>query len=78
MAKPTDPQADVLVAGSVAIDLSCDYAGSKKGSTPQLHTSNPTTIGQSIGGVGHNVALAAHRASGHGRVKLCTLIGDDM
>ena len=76
---PADPRTDVLVAGSVAIDLSCDYDGSKKGdASPQPHTSNPSTITQSIGGVGHNVALAAHRASSHARVKLCSLVGDDV
>ncbi len=72
-------QTDVLVAGSVAIDLSCDYSKSKSGDiSPQLHTSNPATIDQSIGGVGHNVALAAHRASAEKGVKLCTLVGSDL
>ncbi|KAK4220117.1 Indigoidine synthase A like protein-domain-containing protein [Rhypophila decipiens] len=75
--------ADVLVAGSVALDLSCDYAGgvSKGGGkqvSPALHTSNPASISQSIGGVGHNVALAAHRVSEDGQVRLCSLVGDDI
>ncbi|GKT83193.1 IDGA domain-containing protein [Colletotrichum tofieldiae] len=63
---PKSGKADVLVAGSVAIDLSCDYhpLGDKKEVSPHMHTSNPACINQSIGGVGHNVALAAHRASG--------------
>jgi len=43
-----------------------------------LHTSNPAKISQSIGGVGRNVALAAHRVTSEGKVKLCTLIGDDL
>ena len=69
---------DVLVAGSIAVDLSCDYAGRKGSNSPELHTSNPAAISQSIGGVGHNVALAAHRASTKATVKLCSLVGDDV
>lgn len=45
---------------------------------PQSNTSNLASISQSIGGVGHNVALAAHRASEQVKVKLCSLIGDDV
>ncbi|EFX01566.1 indigoidine synthase a-like protein [Grosmannia clavigera kw1407] len=77
---PEVPQADILVAGSVAIDLSCDYV-SNNDSRPadlQLHVSNPAAIRQTVGGVGHNVALAAHRVSPSTRVKLCTLVGDDI
>ncbi|KAJ0160846.1 Pseudouridine-metabolizing bifunctional protein [Colletotrichum tanaceti] len=86
-AKPTAPakapkpsKADVLVAGSVAIDLSCDYhpLGDKKDVSPHMRTSNPARINQSIGGVGHNVALAAHRVSKDISVRLCSLIGDDV
>ncbi|KXJ95802.1 Indigoidine synthase A like protein-domain-containing protein [Microdochium bolleyi] len=76
----TSEKADIIVAGSVAVDLSCDYAsGSSDGSVaPNLHTSNPAQISQSIGGVGRNVALAAHRANSSSKVKLCSLIGDDL
>ncbi|KOS16684.1 Pseudouridine-metabolizing bifunctional protein [Escovopsis weberi] len=78
-APPGDARADILVAGSVALDLSCDYAGSKKGDLePRAHTSNPASITQSIGGVGHNVALAAHLASRQARVKLYSMVGDDV
>lgn len=71
--------ADVLVAGSVAVDLSCDYVGFKSSdTTPQPHTSNPAQISQSIGGVGHNVALAAHRASATPNVRFCSMVGDDV
>ncbi|EAQ93242.1 hypothetical protein CHGG_01477 [Chaetomium globosum CBS 148.51] len=77
-AKPQDPHpVDVLVAGSVALDLNCDYAGGKT-VTPALHTSNPSSISQSVGGVGHNIALAAHRISGDGKVRLCSMVGDDI
>ncbi|KAJ3580244.1 hypothetical protein NPX13_g319 [Xylaria arbuscula] len=73
-------QADILVAGSVAVDLSCDYTS---GNTvddpiPQLHTSNPSNISQSIGGVGRNVALAAHRANKNIKVCLCSMVGRDL
>ncbi|CAG9971383.1 unnamed protein product [Clonostachys byssicola] len=74
-----DKKTDILVAGSVAVDLSCDYAGPKSGDvSPQTATSNPAAISQSIGGVGHNVALAAHRASRNATVKLCSLVGEDV
>ncbi|KAI0203916.1 Indigoidine synthase A like protein-domain-containing protein [Astrocystis sublimbata] len=73
-------QADILVAGSVAVDLSCDYTGlnSPGDPIPQLHTSNPSQISQSIGGVGRNVALAAHRVNKHTKVRLCSMIGGDL
>lgn len=75
-----DAKADVLVAGGVAVDFSCDYTISDRsgGESPQLHTSNPASISQSIGGVGHNVALAALRACSQTRVKFCSMVGDDM
>ncbi|CAM1506953.1 Fc.00g065940.m01.CDS01 [Cosmosporella sp. VM-42] len=72
-------KADILVAGSVALDLSCDYSAPKSGDvSPVLHTSNPALISQSIGGVGHNVALAAHLVSTHARVRLCSMVGEDV
>lgn len=78
-APETQSKADILVAGSVAIDLSCDYSAPKSGEvSPALHTSNPSCISQSIGGVGHNVALAAHLVSQQARVRLCSMVGDDM
>lgn len=43
-----------------------------------METSNPGRINQSVGGVGHNVALAAHRVSADGAVKLCSMVGDDV
>ncbi|KAI0890028.1 Indigoidine synthase A like protein-domain-containing protein [Annulohypoxylon maeteangense] len=80
--KETDviSEADILVAGSVAVDLSCDYVGedSLDHPAPHLHTSNPAHIGQSIGGVGRNVALAAQRAMQSPKVRLCSMIGDDL
>ncbi|KAL3306400.1 carbohydrate kinase contains PfkB domain [Colletotrichum asianum] len=77
---PKSSKADVLVAGSVAIDLSCDYhpLGDVKEVSPHMHTSNPACINQSIGGVGHNVALAAHRVSKDVSVRLCSMVGDDV
>ncbi|RYP74588.1 hypothetical protein DL771_002854 [Monosporascus sp. 5C6A] len=76
----THPRADIMVAGSVAVDLSCDYTGQNAASdpSPQPHTSNPAQISQSIGGVGHNVALAAHRVSENTKVQLCSMVGDDI
>jgi len=71
---------DILVAGSLAIDLSCDYsplAGeSTTTTTPVPQTSNPAVIGQSLGGVGHNVAIAASRVGSS--VLFCSVVGDDL
>ena len=78
---PTDEhaKADILVAGAVALDLSCDYTGGGSGEVaPKMQTSNPSRINQSVGGVGHNVALAAHRVSGDMTVRLCSMVGDDV
>ena len=46
--------------------------------SPQLHTSNIATISPSLGGVGHNVALAIHRAGGNIPVRLCSSVVDDL
>ncbi len=62
----------------MALDLSCDYIGSGADPSPQLHTSNPASIAPSVGGVGHNVALAAQRISPSTKVKLCSIVGEDM
>lgn len=73
-------KAEVLVAGSLAIDFSCDYfplAGeSTTTTTPVPQTSNPAVIGQSLGGVGHNVAIAASRVGSS--VLFCSVVGDDL
>ncbi|SPO00841.1 related to carbohydrate kinase, contains PfkB domain [Cephalotrichum gorgonifer] len=82
--KPSDikkqhAKADILVAGAVALDLNCDYAGGASGEeAPKMQTSNPSRISQSIGGVGHNVALAAHLVSKDTTVRLCSMVGDDV
>ena len=70
---------DIIVAGSLAIDLSCDYIRpptENLSSQPQLHTSNPASITQTLGGVGHNVATALHylRSS----LRLCSSVADDV
>jgi len=73
-------QADILVAGSVALDLSCDHVrhpDRRLCGKIELRTSNQACISQAIGGVGHNVALAAHLVSTDTTVRLCSLVGDD-
>ncbi|KAJ5896071.1 Pseudouridine-5'-phosphate glycosidase [Penicillium subrubescens] len=79
-ASPQLPEkADVLVAGSLAIDLSCDYTtfGSELAQVaPVPHTSNPAVIGQSLGGVGHNVAVAASYVGSD--VLFCSVVADDL
>ncbi|QIW98625.1 hypothetical protein AMS68_004143 [Peltaster fructicola] len=69
---------DVFVAGMLAVDFACDYTPREQSSDRplELSTSNPARIIQSLGGVGHNVALAAHRAGAS--VRFCSAVGDDM
>ncbi|KAI6392708.1 hypothetical protein MCOR23_008339 [Pyricularia oryzae] len=74
----THSKVDVLVAGSIALDLSCDFVpGSASQTSPAMQTSNPSIVTQTVGGVGHNVALAAHRVDRNVKVRLCSLVGDD-
>ncbi|KAL9108596.1 MAG: hypothetical protein Q9227_006682 [Pyrenula ochraceoflavens] len=54
---------DIIVAGSLASDTIADYTPFEKHGSdiqPVLQTSNPSHITQSPGGVGRNVATAAH------------------
>lgn len=70
---------DILVAGAVAIDSSCDFIGSEKvrnAVNPHLATSNPALITQNLGGVGHNIATALHYLGTPTR--LCSIVGDDV
>ena len=70
---------EVLVAGALAVDYCCDFApltASASTVLPDLHTSNPCTIYQRLGGVGHNIAKAAHYLGAHTR--LCSVIADDL
>ena len=70
---------DVIVAGSLAIDLSCDYIRpptESLSSQPQLHTSNPASITQTLGGVGQNVATALHYLNSS--IRLCSSVADDV
>ena len=76
---PLMEKSDVLVAGSLAIDLSCDYTpfGDERVQVaPVPHTSNLAIIGQSLGGVGHNVAAAANYVGSN--VLFCSVIADDL
>lgn len=71
--------ADVIVAGALAIDLSCDFippGDEIKSAQPLLHTSNPASIRQSLGGVGHNVATTLEYLNC--KVRLCSCVGDDI
>lgn len=70
---------DVLVAGSLASDTICDNQPLDNDATrvsPTLHTSNPAQIAQSAGGVGRNVAIAAHYAGA--KVNLASVVADDL
>ena len=62
------------------MDLSCDYirplAAENSSSQPQLHTSNPASITQTLGGVGQNVATALHYLGSS--VRFCSSVADDV
>ena len=71
--------AQVIVAGAVAIDLSCDFlpdAAHSRSTQPLLKSSNPARINQSIGGVGRNVATALQQMGISTR--LCSKVGNDI
>ncbi len=72
--------ADILVAGSVAVDLSCDYTPLEANASVSVvaHTSNPAVITQTTGGVGHNVATAAHLIGDGTKVRLCSIVANDL
>ncbi|KIW73465.1 hypothetical protein, variant 2 [Phialophora macrospora] len=70
---------DVLVAGSLASDTMCDHQPfhiTAHSTSPALHTSNPSSISQSPGGVGRNVAMAAHLAGVN--VVLASAVANDL
>ncbi|KAF2722296.1 hypothetical protein K431DRAFT_293462 [Polychaeton citri CBS 116435] len=73
--------ANIFVAGIVALDFACDYTPRQTNTSielrhPELHTSNPSRVTQSLGGVAHNVARAAHLMGG--KVRLCSAVGEDL
>ena len=76
----SDGPADILVAGSIALDSSCDIATPTSQSidlkNPELGTSNPAIIKQTLGGVGNNVSTAA-RLLGI-KVRLCSAVANDL
>ncbi|KYG43161.1 hypothetical protein M433DRAFT_112694 [Acidomyces richmondensis BFW] len=69
---------EIIIAGSLNVDVACDFRPKSmtEPQSPELHTSNPATITQSLGGVGHNVASAAHFIGANTR--LFSAIGDDI
>lgn len=73
--KPRDDPTDVMVVGSMAVDLTCTLSNVSS-DLIRFHTSHPAKIHTSAGGVAHNVALAAHYASSNS-VRLITALGSD-
>ncbi|PYH47738.1 pseudouridine-5'-phosphate glycosidase/carbohydrate kinase family protein [Aspergillus saccharolyticus JOP 1030-1] len=70
-------KAEIVVAGSLAIDLSCDFCPTEATSiSPILETSNRAVMKQSLGGVGYNVAIAAKYLKSS--VLFCSVVGDDL
>lgn len=78
VADPASP-VDIVVAGALALDFSCDYAPFANASSkvdPLPHTSNPAVIRQSLGGVAHNITKAAHLLGSS--VRLYSAVGNDL
>ena len=80
---PATPEAekpvDIVVAGALALDFSCDYAPFANASSqvdPLPQTSNPAVITQSLGGVAHNISKAAHLLGS--TVRLYSAVGNDL
>ena len=69
----------VVVAGSLNIDISCDFnpdvSTLEASQDPYLYTSNPAIISQSLGGVGQNIATALHYLGT--AMKFCSAVGND-
>lgn len=66
-------KADIVVVGSIALDSTSTL------STTVMGDSNPGATASSIGGVGHNVSLAAKYATKErSHVRLVSVVGDDL
>lgn len=69
---------DILVVGSLVVDISCTYIqgpNTTSSDGPQQGSSNPATISQCVGGVAHNIALAAKYMGAS--VLLASVVGED-
>lgn len=71
----------VVVAGSLCVDRACDFSpektdGLSADKQPLGHTSNPSIITATVGGVGYNVACTAH--SLYPAVTLHSIVADDV
>jgi hypothetical protein len=66
---------DVMVIGSMGVDLTCTVTDTSRASM-LMHTSHPAKTHSSAGGVAHNVALATSYASSSS-VRLITALGKD-
>ena len=70
-----DSNSDIIVFGSMAVDLTCTLP-TVSATSIHLHTSHPAIMHPSVGGVAHNVALAASYMSPCS-VRLITALGSD-
>ena len=61
---------------TTAIGDYAPFAGSSAPVDPAAHTSNPAIINQTLGGVAHNIAKAAHLLGA--AVQLHSVVGDDL
>jgi pseudouridylate synthase / pseudouridine kinase len=75
IANSADLPVEIMVIGAMAVDLTCTLPSVSIDSF-QLHTSLPSRMHTSAGGVAHNVALATAYASSKS-VRLVTALGPD-
>lgn len=65
-----------LSVGALAVDLTCDLTNAGMNDKSTYHTSHPGKVTTSIGGVAHNVALAASYRGLQDRVKIISEIDE--
>ncbi|KAI9675198.1 MAG: hypothetical protein M1829_003558 [Trizodia sp. TS-e1964] len=78
--KNGNPTMNVMVAGAIAMDFSCDHnpqsVRSDSSETIVFKSSNPAQIAPTLGGVGRNIARAVNLLGKS--VRLCSIVGDDI
>ncbi|POS82431.1 hypothetical protein EPUL_004025, partial [Erysiphe pulchra] len=74
---------NIAIIGAVANEQICDFILSPNAAfdtnlQPILKSTNHSRIEHTIGGVGHDIALATHLVSWNQRVRLCSLVANDL
>lgn len=74
---------NIAVIGAVTNEQICDFILSPNAAfdtnlQPILKSTNQSRIEHTVGGLGHDIALATHLVSGNQRVRLCSLVANDL